>query len=194
MERTLENFINSCSGFASFTFHGYFDMPREDFFNMWEIYEAFGENRLDGYVAIMDLDMDCFRYGPNSSFHPIYTEEKFSYLFQILDDLDYTQYFEDKKIKRCLNYLNFLFKEHQHRQSVKFKRHKANLFTNNQTIRKKIFEKHGKQCLNCGSNKSLQLDHIIPIRKGGKNSLDNLQPLCKTCNAKKGTKTIDYRK
>lgn len=34
----------------------------------------------------------------------------------------------------------------------------------------------------------LECDHIIPLARGGKTSMDNLQTLCKECNRKKGVK------
>lgn len=34
----------------------------------------------------------------------------------------------------------------------------------------------------------LSVDHKIPLSKGGTNYLDNIQPLCLNCNAKKGSK------
>lgn len=49
-------------------------------------------------------------------------------------------------------------------------------------------------CLSCGKkSESLTTDHIVPLSKGGKNDIGNIQPLCLSCNSSKGTKTIDYR-
>ena len=51
-------------------------------------------------------------------------------------------------------------------------------------------------CLCCGRKESdikLTVDHVVPISKGGRNTVDNLQPLCGSCNSSKGTKTMDYR-
>lgn len=57
-----------------------------------------------------------------------------------------------------------------------------------------LCKKFGNKCICCGkSNVILTVDHIIPLVKGGMNTIDNLQPLCKSCNSKKGTKIIDFR-
>jgi 5-methylcytosine-specific restriction endonuclease McrA len=49
------------------------------------------------------------------------------------------------------------------------------------------------KCLCCNEIKPLVADHVIPVILGGPSWLWNIQPLCQTCNSKKGTKIIDYR-
>jgi 5-methylcytosine-specific restriction endonuclease McrA len=56
-----------------------------------------------------------------------------------------------------------------------------------------IIDAQNGRCLACGKKKNLTVDHIVPLAAGGTNWPDNLQGLCKSCNSRKGTKTIDYR-
>ena len=51
-------------------------------------------------------------------------------------------------------------------------------------------------CTNCGKKEpkiKLTIDHIIPISRGGLDNIGNIQPLCRRCNIKKYTKTIQYK-
>lgn len=53
--------------------------------------------------------------------------------------------------------------------------------------------RYNHRCLCCGEQKPLTADHVMPLSRGGSNTIDNLQPLCLLCNDRKHTKTIDYR-
>lgn len=53
---------------------------------------------------------------------------------------------------------------------------------------------YDNKCLCCGkSDVKLTVDHIIPVKLGGRGSIDNIQPLCINCNSQKQAKYIDYR-
>jgi len=39
----------------------------------------------------------------------------------------------------------------------------------------------------------LTADHVIPLSQGGDSFIENIQPLCTSCNSKKHNKTVDYR-
>lgn len=56
------------------------------------------------------------------------------------------------------------------------------------TLWNEILNKTGNKCSVCGNvfpNNKLSPDHRIPRSVGGDNSIDNWQPLCRTCNATK---------
>lgn len=53
-------------------------------------------------------------------------------------------------------------------------------------------ESYGNNCVSCGQNKFLTKDHIIPLSKGGTDFIENIQPLCRSCNSQKHTKIIIF--
>ena len=55
-------------------------------------------------------------------------------------------------------------------------------------MRFSIYERDGYRCCKCHKKTNdLEIDHIIPIAKGGKTTYNNLQTLCHRCNVKKGS-------
>ena len=49
-----------------------------------------------------------------------------------------------------------------------------------------VFRISGGRCQKCGSIRNLEYDHIHPFSRGGDNSFNNIQLLCRKCNRKKG--------
>lgn len=57
-------------------------------------------------------------------------------------------------------------------------------------------QKYDYTCLRCRKQEpeiKLTPDHVKPLVQGGSNSIDNIQPLCFSCNCSKRDKHIDYR-
>ncbi len=95
------------------------------------------------------------------------------------------------------------------REYGKQNRDKLSLFANQRRARKLAAEGshtneewlvlkafYNFKCLCCGKHEPeihLTRDHVIPLKKGGSDSIDNIQPLCARCNSKKNNKHIDYR-
>ena len=59
-----------------------------------------------------------------------------------------------------------------------------------------VLEKYKFKCAYCGATAldgvALEVDHIIPISKGGSNDMENLQILCKPCNIGKFDRIISF--
>ena len=54
-----------------------------------------------------------------------------------------------------------------------------------QEVRKMIYDKAGGRCALCGRTITLSemtLDHIVPLDRGGEDSVRNLQSACRVCN------------
>lgn len=94
---------------------------------------------------------------------------------------------------------------------------RASLFNNDQMSKNKnkkhrfhIYEQCNYSCKSCGLSFNipenwdklsairnefgvcLEIDHIIPISLGGRDSIENKQALCQRCNTKKSNRIIKY--
>lgn len=57
-----------------------------------------------------------------------------------------------------------------------------------------IWQKYGKHCAYCGKTlkyEDMQVDHLIPVYRGGKDTFDNYMPACRACNYYKKTFTLE---
>lgn len=85
--------------------------------------------------------------------------------------------------KKYINWLN-----HQYR----VRRKEANGF-HTYTEWETLKAQYNWTCPCCGNKETeikLTIDHIIPLSKGGSDNIENIQPLCKSCNSKKYNKII----
>lgn len=55
-------------------------------------------------------------------------------------------------------------------------------------VRREVWRRDQRQCVECGSKERLEFDHIIPLSKGGSDTVRNIQLLCERCNRSKSDK------
>jgi 5-methylcytosine-specific restriction protein A len=52
-------------------------------------------------------------------------------------------------------------------------------------VRPRALARDGFACVRCGEREALEVDHVVPIAKGGTWTLDNAQTLCRRCHQAK---------
>ena len=119
---------------------------------------------------------------------------------KIAKDFDSLRLLSDAARKsNYLAYLNFLrnielennerASRHKRRVAV---RQGGEIFSGEQWLL--LCDKHDNCCARCLKPSPLTIDHIQPVSKGGTNAIENIQPLCRSCNSHKGVQSTDYRK
>ena len=92
----------------------------------------------------------------------------------------------DRNISKLINYVEGIVKNKSN------KKYQRSLMT--KELRERILKRDNYKCQLCGLSRKqephllLEVDHIIPISKGGKTVESNLQTLCWACNRSKGNK------
>lgn len=61
-------------------------------------------------------------------------------------------------------------------------------------VREQVLARDRHICVACSSRENLEIDHIVPISKGGESKIDNLQVLCRSCNRRKRTRVASATK
>lgn len=188
----LEIFVGESKTFGGFTFSGCYTMNNAVFAQLFKHFVETGENCLDDYTAFIHLFWED-TYGDPSIYKSLERceelEGSLSRLrrLRVVDPHDLAV--QRDKIKE---YRSRVFK---YQELIKgMPRREACTHTGKKEVREQVFKLYGRKCLCCGSTKNLTIDHVIPVYKGGKNCISNYQPLCKSCNSRKSTRTTDYRK
>lgn len=57
-------------------------------------------------------------------------------------------------------------------------------------LKMSVWRRDGGRCARCGSRDKLEYDHIIPVSKGGSNTLRNIELLCEACNRAKSNRIM----
>jgi 5-methylcytosine-specific restriction endonuclease McrA len=47
-----------------------------------------------------------------------------------------------------------------------------------------------ERCAYCGARAALTVDHVVPITRGGSNSIENILPACMSCNRRKNARLL----
>ena len=97
-----------------------------------------------------------------------------------------------KKYQQQKRKLSLEFRE---KEKIKWHNRQARIRKNGGTFTlkewKSLKKKFNYTCLMCGKKEpeiKLTIDHIIALINGGEHTIKNIQPLCGSCNSKKGTK------
>ena len=185
----LREFLKGSKTYVGVTFKGMYDMPEDIFFHALRHYLETKQNTLDEYSRMKWLGWgDNLRHEPPDEMCPYHTSEletvekylRRESFWNIYEILPPEQIHEIKKsFKKSRAY-------YQKKKFYKKRRKEASIYTSNAELREKIFNRDGRLCHECGKKIYLQLDHIIPVSKGGKDHELNMQVLCRSCNAKKG--------
>ena len=157
--------------------------------NISKSFLSYDETQIDYYKKITTLMP--FKY--LSKHLSEIKKSKDNYLFEDFD-LNVTQ--KDELIKLCNEKLQNYIKKRGIKKIFSHRTLASGVIPG--SIRYKVLLRAKNRCESCGisnKEKALEVDHILPRTKKGKDELINYQALCYTCNSQKSNKDdTDFRK
>jgi hypothetical protein len=150
--------------------------------NIAKSFLSYDETQIDYYKKITTLMP--FKY-LSKHLNEI-NKSKDSYSFE---DFDLEESQKDELIKMCQNKLDSYIKKRGVKKIFGHRTLASGVISG--SVRYKVLLRAKNRCESCGisnKEKALEVDHIIPRTKGGKDELSNFQALCYTCNSQKSNK------
>jgi len=193
----VENFIKSTSGFCGITMNGFYTLNLDLFFRFYKYWRDNGmEEECHLLNAYHDLQMILWNDKDSNTIYDLNTFNNYMIsLGRFGSTLKCCMYFPElvadieKAILICKKFNHNYNKINSYNKKLSQKRSKFNRVITKE-LRKQIYERDDNKCKHCNTEKDLTIDHIIPLSKGGENSMDNYQTLCRSCNSKKHNKIL----
>ena len=191
----FREFVDGSNTFNGVTFVGCYDMGLDRFCAALKHYLKTGENKLDEHSEITYLGWDAISLeskGTSNSYpgNYMYEEDRIKAKKILSNDgfWNINAFLNMSQIEEIKKLMSISENQDEYKKTYKYRRREACAHTSNGKTRERIFARDGRTCTKCGSTENLQLDHIIPVIKGGMDNDENLQVLCRACNSSKSAK------
>ncbi len=150
--------------------------------NIAKSFLSYDETQIDYYKKITSLMP--FKYLSKHLNEIKKTKDNYSF-----EDFDLDENQKEELIKLCNEKLQNYIKKRGVKKIFGHRTLASGVISG--SIRYKVLLRAKNRCESCGvsnKEKALEVDHIIPRTKGGKDELNNFQALCYTCNSQKSNK------